>query len=306
VLWLLPVVAMVALAFAPPAPSSQRVAANVTAVSLAVNDRGDAVVSYTSELGRRQHVLAWGGVDATHPGVPQPVLSLDYSGGSHKYGRKAWERFHPVCGSYDGTPLIYLVAACKARDGSYWGLQAWQRTQPLRGVPAFRKQDMDVELRISHWTGPLAELEVHPNWTYGGTLQGLFGRLTYAGVPVFGTRTPSTRTNDPQARYIYIDTFNSAYGPGWKREGAKVTHARSGGFCYSFAPIPPPRGYPDTMPKVPGNGERHRITAVGPGLTPDVEWVGAGLGPYDPAKDAAFNSIFDKLLPGDRSCASER
>jgi hypothetical protein len=295
-----------ALTLVPSAFSSQIIAANVTAASLALNDRGDAVISFADAHGRRRHVLAWGGVNATPPGVPQPVLSLDYSGGFRKYGKISWQRFDPVCGGYDGPQLAYQVGACKARDGSYWALQVWQRTQPLRGVPAFRPQDMAYELRVSHWTGALAELEVHPNWTYGGTLQGLFGRLTYAGVPVYGVRTPSVTKNDPQARFVYIDTFNSAYGPGWKREAAKVTHAQSGGFCYSFAPIPPPNGYPAVMPKVPGNGKRHRVTAVGPGLTPDVQWEGAGLGPYDPAGDASLNASFDRLLAGDRSCASER
>ena len=52
----------------------------------------------------------------------------------------------------------------------------------------------------------------------------------YQGKPVYGSHTPSDKTGDRNARYFYIDTFNSAYGPGWRREGAKVTHRPSGAF----------------------------------------------------------------------------
>jgi hypothetical protein len=182
----------------------------------------------------------------------------------------------------------------------------WQRVQPLRGVAAFRPDQMAYELHLSHWSKPLAELKVSPNWTYGASLQGLFGQLLYEGKPVFGSRTPSRSKSDPNARIFYIDTFNSAYGPGWKRDGAKVTHIRSGGFCYSFAPLPaPPAGYP-SVPTVSGLGERHRVTVMGPGVTPDVQWEGAALGVFDPEADAVFNELFDRMLAGDEACKPER
>jgi hypothetical protein len=100
-----------------------------------------------------------------------------------------------------------------------------------------------LELHLSHWTGDIATLEVSPHWTYGGTLQGVFGRLTYSGQPVYGFKTPSESARDANARYFYIDTFNSAYGPGWRRDRAKVAHRGDGGFCYTFAPLAaPPHG----------------------------------------------------------------
>ena len=123
---------------------------------------------------------------------------------------------------------------------------------------------MDWELHLSHWSKPLAVLEVSPNWTYGGAFQGLFGRLLYEGKPVHGFKTPTRGRSDRNARYVYIDTFNSAYGPGWKRDGAKVTHVGNGGFCYSFAPLAaPPPGYPG-VPSVWGE-EKHRITVMDQG-----------------------------------------
>ena len=48
------------------------------------------------------------------------------------------------------------------------------------------------------------------------------------------------------------ESFDSTYGPGWKREGAKVTHRPNGAFCYTFAPlVVAPTGYP-SVPKFSG------------------------------------------------------
>jgi hypothetical protein len=292
-----------------PAEASQPLAdLNVTDVSLRVNTRDEALVTYTTAKGLTRHVLAWGALDAVDPdpSVPQQQFKFDYAGGWGKYRRPAWKTFVDRCSPYDGPALVYLVAACKAPDGSYWALQSWQRVLPLRGVDPFRPDQGAFELHLSHWTKPLAVLEVSPNWTYGGTFQGLFGRLLFDGKPVYGFKTPSARQDDPNARYFYIDTFNSAYGPGWKRDGAKVTHERDGGFCYSFAPLPrPPAGYAN-IPNVPGTGERYRVTVMGPGVTPDLQWEGDGLGRFDPAADQKYNELFDTILAGDDACASER
>ena len=289
--------------------ASQTIASNVTSVQLAVNAKGEALVTFTRANGPTARVLAWGALDAAPPdaNVPQQRFKLDRTGGWGKY-RKAryWRTFKNVCRPYTGPALPYGIAACTAPDGTHWGLQIWQRIQPLRGVPAFLPTHMAWELHLSHWSTDLAALEVSPNWTYGGTFQGLFGRLLYRGKPVHGFKTPTRARIDLNARYVYIDTFNSAYGPGWKRDGAKVTHLGSGGFCYSFAPLASaPAGYP-AVPTVSGKGERHRVTVVGPGVTPDIVWEGAALGAYDADADRAFDALFDSMLGNDGACKPER
>ena len=45
-----------------------------------------------------------------------------------------WKTFKSTCGAYDGPTLAWMVTACKASDGSYWALQAWQRMLPNYGV----------------------------------------------------------------------------------------------------------------------------------------------------------------------------
>ena len=232
---------------------------------------------------------------------------FDYSGGWRKDGRQTWRTFRNRCRPYDGPRLAWLVAACKAPDGSYWALQRWQRLLPMRGVEPFLPGQASYELHVSHWSGPLPVLEVSPNWTYGGRWQGLFGRLTYHGSPVFGFRTPSSRRRDPNARFFYVDTFNSVFGAGWKHDAGKVAHSGNGAFCYSFVPQLTPPGYPTRELRPPGNGERHRVTVMGPGVTPVVQWEGPALGRYDPGQDAALNALFDRIVgPADRVCRPER
>lgn len=300
---------LVAVTASPAGASEQFGDRDVSFLSLKVNDRGVALVSYRTTKGAIRRVYVWGAVNARQPDphVPQVSFSYDYTGGLKRDGRQTWRSFVDRCRPYDGPRLVWLVAACKAPDGSYWALQRWQRLLPMRGIPPFQPGQAAYELHVSHWAGPLPELEVSQNWTYGGRWQGLFGRLTYLGRPVYGFRTPSSRRRDAHARFFYVDTYNSIFGKGWQHDAGKVAHSRNGAFCYSFVPQWTPAGYPTRELRPPGNGERHRVTVMGPGVTPVIQWEGPALGPYDPEQDAVFDALFDRLVgPDDRVCVPER
>jgi hypothetical protein len=303
-------IAAAVLAVASPAEASEQFGdLDVAFLSLKVNARGEALISYRTSLRVLRHVYVWGAINAIPPDPrnPQVRFRFDYSGGWKRYGRQNWRTFQNRCRPYDGPTLVWLVAACKAPDGSYWALQRWQRLLPMRGVEPFRPEQVSYELHVSHWTGPLPMLEVSPNWTYGGSWQGLFGRLTYRERPVYGFRTPSSRARDLNARFFYVDTLNSAFGVGWKHDAGKVAHSRNGAFCYSFVPQIPPPGYPNRELRPAGNGQRHRVTVMGPGVTPVIRWEGSGLGRYDAQQDASFNALFDRIVgPDDRVCIPER
>jgi hypothetical protein len=300
-----------ALVLVPAAAASQPLGdLNVTGLKLAVNARGTALLSYRREDGRPRDVLVWGASNARPPSqtVPQVAFHFDYSGGLHSLGHRAAPGFVDRCRTYDGPPLPFLVAACQAPDGTYWAVQAWQRLLPMRGFAPWLPEQGKFEFHVSHWSGPIAELEVSQNWTYGGRWQGLFGRLTYDGQPVYGFKTPSaTKRGDAYARYVYIDAHDSVYGTGWRHDAGKVLHLENGAFCYSFVPQVPPPGYPDRAPRGPAIGDAHRVTVMGPGVTPDVQWVGPSLGPYNATQDARYNALFDELVgPHDRVCTNER
>ena len=306
--------ALAVVAFAAsPAPSRASLIfgdRDVSAPTMKVNRSGTALVEYTTVAGVRRHVLLRGAVN----GVANPTIArgqhafqVDYSGG-WKSRRNAgyWRTFKDACAPYDGPSLPFFVAGCKAPDGSYWALQAWQRNLPVHGYPAWTEQQKGVELHASHWSGPLPVLEVDRHWTYGNAHQGFFGRLTYLGQPVYGTKTASAGTVDPFARNISIDTFNSDYGPGWRHDTAISTHVGNGGFCYSFVPQAPPAGYPGTRPRGNGLGEQYRVSVMGPGVMPIVQWVGKRLTRFDPGAQAAARQRFDEILGGDAHCAPER
>ena len=279
--------------------------------TLQVNAGGTALVEYTTAAGVRRHILVWGAVNGvahpTDPPTRQARFNMDYSGGWKSRKNPAyWKTIRNACRRYDGPALPFFVAGCKAPDGSYWALQSWQRNLPMRGFAPWTDKQRGVELHVSHWSGELPRLEVYRHWTYNRSAQGVFGRLIYGGRPVHGTRTPSATVRDEFARNVYIDTFDSDYGPGWRHDTAIATHPGNGGFCYSFVPQAPPAGYPSTKPNGNGLGTRHRLSAIGPGVTPIVQTVVPRLRVYDAAAQRRATQRFDEILGGDRHCAPER
>jgi hypothetical protein len=274
-------VALAAIALPAAATASELIDRNASGVGLKVNTKGQALLTYTAR-GRRWNVLAWGAVNAVPPtrARKQVAFRLDYSGGWGTYRKKVWKTFRNTCRPYDGPELHWVVTACRARDGSYWALQAWQRMLPNYGATPTAKQSA-WELRLSHWKGPVAELSVRLNWAYG-SYDHLFGSFTYLGQPVYGFRsTPQGNPLDTFGRNLYLDTFGSAYGGGWRRENSFLTHRGTGVFCYGF--------YPHGGRPV-GKGQRYRATIIGPGVTPDVYWEDAPLGSYDKSVDLELHA----------------
>jgi hypothetical protein len=296
---------------ATPANASDLIAdRNATLISLGVNAKGEALITYKRENGSIRRVLAWGAVNANTPdaSVPQTRFKIDYSGGWRKYRQTGyWKTFKNICGAYAGPQLAHFVQGCSAPDGTHWALQSWQRLQPLLGFDPWLPRHTASELHLSHWSGDLPVLEVWRHWTYHGQWQGLFGRFSYGGVPVYGFAT--TRVGSPTDGYgrnVYIDTFNSVYGPGWKRESGILVHRPTGTFCHSFVAQMPFPGYPSQEKRPPAPGERYRVTVMGPGVTPVVQWEGSGLTAADRQQQSSTRSVFDQVMAGDAKCAGER
>jgi hypothetical protein len=273
--------------------ASEIIDRNASNISLKVNQDGQALVSYNAR-GKRWNVLVWGAVNAIHatPSRPQLKFKLDYSGGYGTYKRDVWKTFKNSCSAYDGPALKWFLMGCKAPDGSYWALQSWQRMLPNYGLNANAKQAV-WELRLSHWTGPIAELTVNLNWAYK-RYHHIFGSFTYLGKPVYGFKsTPAGVPLDTFGRNLYLDTFNSAYGGGWKRENSFLMHKGTGKFCYGFYRH-------GARPE--GHGTRYRATIIGPGVTPDVYWEAAALGSYDRDFDLRQHAVQKEFFAGDPLC----
>jgi hypothetical protein len=275
-----------------PAGASQLVTRNASHVSLQTNAKQEALLTLTVE-GKVQHILVWGAVNAMPPtrGRKQVSFSLDYTGGYGKYRNASyWQNFGGSCLPYDGPALAWKVTACKAADGSYWAVQSWQRSLPDYGV-AQTATEAKWDVRISHWTGAIPVLSIATDWSYRKYDQ-IFGTYMYGGLGVFGFSSSSVGNPlDSFGRNLYVDTLDSAYGSGWKRDNSFLTHKSKGSFCYGFFPH-------GSHPA--GGGTQYRATAEGPGVAPDAMWQSAAPGPYDKAADATANQLLAEL--GDKNC----
>jgi hypothetical protein len=247
-----------------------------------------AEVTYV-EAGVTKTLVASGAINARFPQRNAQQVRFTIAYGAHLDGA--------ACSAYDGPPLRYLVAACKAPDGSYWALQRWARALPIYGQPPTGIRGIP-ELRLSHWSGPLAVLTVKQDWAFR-VYDHLYGSVKYLGHPMHGFGTSQFGApHDSFGVLVYVDTLNSAYGPGWRRENGFVTHNPNGIYCYGFYSHKVP-GRPSSFPS--GNGERYRVTAVGPGVLPDLVWEADARGSYDRAADRLAN-LEQKQKYTDRIC----
>ena len=81
------------------------------------------------------------------------------------------------------------------------------------------------------------------------------------------TRPRPGQPLDSFGRNLYLDTLDSAYGTGWKRENSFLTHKGDGVFCYSVNPHPGhPAGHGGRVPRDDHGPRRHaRRDVAGPG-----------------------------------------
>ena len=248
---LLPLCAVLACAFALPALASEPLSdSNAKLQSLEVNSKGEALVTYRRRDGKVRRVLVWDAVNSAAPATRrarQVRFKYDYAGGWGKYHKASyWSTFKNPAPRTTVPPLVYFVAGCKAPDGTYWAHPVVATTPAAARLRSLAARATAYELHLSHWNGELAKIEVYTHWTYGGQWQGVFGRFTYLGQPIFGFG--STAEGNPNDRYGGTSTstrFNSAYGPGWKRESGILVHKPNGTFCHSFVPQKPFPGVPE-------------------------------------------------------------
>jgi hypothetical protein len=90
-----------------------------------------------------------------------------------------------------------------------------------------------------------------------------------------------------------LDTLDSAYGPGWKRENSFLAQNPGGNFCYGFFPH---GNHPI------GKGTRYRATIIGPGVTSDVYWESPAPGEYNRELDVAANAEQKELAGSSKYC----
>ena len=303
----LSIVVVSSLALAGSASASQLIDRNAGNVKLKVSRDGKAMLTYRAR-GRRWDVLAWGALNARHPTTArkQVQFRLDRAGGWGTFGRKLG--FGNACRPYDGPQLVHVVQPARrqtARTGLSSAGVGRSRTSASRPGCA-----SSASGRSTSHTGPARwpSSRDRPTGRGAAGYHHIFGRLTYLGRPVHGYKTNQFGARkDKYGRLVYLDTFGSKHGPGWRRENSFVTHKATGVFCYNFRARNPLEGGYAHPPRYrgglrgPGNGEAYRMIVEGPGVTPDVKWEGRGLPSFDPsnpvhvAHEQTMNDQLDSL-----------
>lgn len=287
-------------------------------VTLRVDRNNVALIEYRSK-GKQRHVLAWGAVN-----MSRGKMRLDYSGGWWSKVAQ-WQTFRNACIPFDpaqdptlGPGAETVVAACTARDGSKWAVQTWRRLMPnFGGVTG------NNEIFISHWTGPVAELTVVPDWSKYASretrehYQHIFGTLVYQGIPIeVGEADERGNPLDHKGRNIYVDSFDSTYAPGaqWSRVNSFLAQRPSGQFCYVFQPrqivdnaihrIAEPwltnaRSYAGDS-----RVNSYRATVIGPGVTPVIRLYWSGItGPFDQVLQDELEQLSIAMIGEGNKCA---
>lgn len=280
------------------------------AVALAVNQQGVAMLTLRKN-GQTQHIFAWGSIN-----MSRSRLRLDYSGGTGASGAQ-WQTFEDTCGPYRGGSFPgskLIVSSCTARDGSHWAVQQWKRA-----VRNYGGTTGSTEVRLSHWSGAVAELVVFSDWSrYGPSktvkFPHLFGTYSWHGQPVsVGQATPAGVPLDDKGRNLYLDALDSNYGTRtsisqWYRVNGFLANRPYGQFCFEIGP----KGKVSMLNGQQRTGEstvnRYRITSPGPGVTPDIRVEFAGPpSPYDPNWQLTMNDLQRQLVPDPyANCGSPR
>ena len=269
--------------------SSTLVARDAKNLHLYVRAGDRALVTFTKG-GVRKQVLVSGAINALtpNPNVPQVEFTLDYA---PKKRTEGLFTKGSACRRYDGPRLAFFVTGCKAPDGSYWAIQAWKYWQPFFGYDPWLWYQDDVAFHISHWTGPLAQLELFADWIdvgHGATApHDLIARLTYGASPVFGYVVhPGGVPGDGYGRIVYFEALDSLLGAGWQRLTGILARNPSGMLCHAVVPLMTYSNYPNPHVVNPGNAKAYRAYVEGPGVTPLVLAEVSDPGNYDPSDPA--------------------
>lgn len=178
----------------------------------------------------------------------------------------------PDFGGVPGENGLTLYVSTWTDDAAATGRPSWAHANAPATVPGFTlpplgEQSFDGFPRLLGYT----------RWSkfspggYQGYLQGkhyplIFGSLTFSGYGVYGPGDRYGAPTNAYGRNVYIDTFESDYGPGWRRIMGVLTQPPNGAFCYEISK----KGGSKSRNGI-SSLRMYRLTAIGPGLTPVVQ-----------------------------------
>ncbi len=183
----------------------------------------------------------------------------------------------PDFGGVPGENGLTLYVSTWTDDAAATGRPSWAHRNAPPTIPGFNLPPLGEQT----FTGA-PQLLGYTRWSkfspggYQGYLKRkhyplIFGSLTFSGYGVYGPGNRYGAPTDVYGRNVYIDTFDSDYGPGWRRIMGVLTQPPNGTFCYEISK----KGGSKSRNGI-SKFRRYRLTAIGPGLTPVVQIVISG------------------------------
>ena len=234
---------------------------NARGVTLKVDCEGPGASSRTRRAGRSGTSSPGARSTRSHrpPASRQVDFKLDYSGGWGTYKKDVWKTLRNTCGPYTGPPLAWRVTRLHGQGRHQLGAPV-----VAADAPELRRR---AECEAGRLGAPALALDGAAARADGQHELGLREvRPPLRDVPLQRAR-PSTASSRPPAatrstrfgRNLYVDTFNSAYGPGWKRENSFLMHKGTG---HVLLRLLSPRQPPDRQGRaLPGHDHRPRRDA---------------------------------------------
>ena len=212
-----------------------------------------------ARVGRDQRPCA---VGRHSPGaVP---LGLRRRLGKYRNG-KYWRSFKNRCRPYGRR--LYRCSSPHARprrdvlDGA--GVATAPAAPRLRSVAPHHA---NWEFHVAHFAGELPGSNSIPTGR-DGRWQGVFGRYSYLGQPVFGTARPQRECRKTSTAAISTSTRSTPYGAGQAQSGI-LTKRHRDVLPQLRSPAAVRRLSQPVELRPAAPGERHRVTVGGPGVTP--------------------------------------
>ena len=221
------------------------------------------------------------------------------------------EDFPGSCGRYDGPALPNIVAACKAPDGSYWAAQSWPQPLPNLGFTPWSPELRANWLEVSHWTvRSRSSRPARTGCTAGASRRSSAAtRISARRSTASARRASARRPTASAASSISTRTTRCTVGLATRE---LVRHSQPDRrLLLRLLLVRSDEGRLQASARLDGEarprrGEKYRLLASGPGVTPNVATIVDGLHAFDPANpaDVAWQTQQSSILLswGDKSC----
>ena len=193
----------------------------------------------------RDSLLAWGAIDARAPTQAQAQVAFNL-----QYGGPIGANLRGV----QGPPLPGASPHARRRPATTGRSRPGSGCCRTTASPSSGDRRAS-ELRLSHWSGPIARAEVWTDWSYRSSTTST-GGFTYREAGSSASRSTVRRSARTRTVASFVDTLGALPGPVEAREQLSWRPQADRRLCYGFYP----HGGQSRRQRqaLPGDGDRPR------------------------------------------------